>query len=722
MLAILVAEYSLSNIFKENENCWRVPRADRFALLVDAANYYSALRSSMLKAESAIFVVGWDVDSRIRLAGEADPDDSAPEQLKEFLCYLSERRPSLRVHVLMWDFSVLYALEREPMPALNLAWATPKNVEICLDDIVPLGASHHQKIVIIDGKVAFCGGLDLAACRWDTREHKADNPQRVDPNGKPYKPFHNMHSVVDGDAAKALTELVAERWENAACRKPKLEPSSGDPWPDGVEPDFVDHDVAISRTIAPLNQRSGVYEVEQMYLDLVSSATSMIYLENQFLTADSVAKAMYKALRDNPDLEIIMVSSRDPHGFLEAHSMATGRARFMSYLMGDENIRSRVRLVYPRVDDGTEQGQDVLVHAKVMVVDNAYLRIGSSNLNNRSMGTDGECDLVITADDDGDRAKIAEIRNDLIGEHLGLSADDVAAGIDEHGGLRHLIDARAEEPRTLGITDYETDVHEGLSKAFESVADPERPSDASQFIGDMMSARPAGTRISGKVIAGGAIVLAVLLISIWQYSPLADFTDPERLKSVLMGLRGDPWAYLIVPLAFVLGSAVVFPITAMIAATAIVFPPLSAFLIALGGSLLGAAVNYALGLALGRSVLRQVMGKRLNKISRALGKRGVLTIITLRIVPVAPFTLINLVAGASHIKFFEFVIGSLIGLLPGVATMTLVGNRLFELLQDPKPMDIMWLVLALCAWFGIGFVAQKVIMKIRQRFADQRSG
>ena len=69
----------------------------------------------------------------------------------------------------MWGFSILYALEREPLPALNLVWSTPKNVEVCLDDIVPLGASQHQKIVVIDGKVAYCGGLDLASQRWDTR-------------------------------------------------------------------------------------------------------------------------------------------------------------------------------------------------------------------------------------------------------------------------------------------------------------------------------------------------------------------------------------------------------------------------------------------------------------------------------------------------------------------------------------------------------------------------
>jgi len=80
----------LSNIFEVGENCWDTPKADRFGMMIDGANYYAALRESMLKAESAIFIVGWDIDSRIRLASEHDPDDDAPIKLRDFLCYLVE--------------------------------------------------------------------------------------------------------------------------------------------------------------------------------------------------------------------------------------------------------------------------------------------------------------------------------------------------------------------------------------------------------------------------------------------------------------------------------------------------------------------------------------------------------------------------------------------------------------------------------------------------------
>src|SRR3546814_8761954 len=91
---------------------------------------------------------------------------------------LLQRRPELKIHLLLWDYSMLYALEREPLPALKLDWTTPAQISVCLDDVLPIGACHHQKLVVIDDAVAFSGGLDLTIRRWDTTEHALDNPRR----------------------------------------------------------------------------------------------------------------------------------------------------------------------------------------------------------------------------------------------------------------------------------------------------------------------------------------------------------------------------------------------------------------------------------------------------------------------------------------------------------------------------------------------------------------
>jgi len=191
-------------VLSEGETCWRICRAGRAAVLVDGDAYFAAVRSAILQATRSVFIVGWDIDSRVRLTpGDDTAADGAPGRLGELLDHVARHRPDLRIHLLLWDYSILFALEREPLPALNLGWKTPPQVHVCLDDVLPLGASHHQKIVVVDDAVAFCGGIDLTIRRWDTPEHRPDHPRRVDPQGTPYAPFHDIQMVVDGDAAVA---------------------------------------------------------------------------------------------------------------------------------------------------------------------------------------------------------------------------------------------------------------------------------------------------------------------------------------------------------------------------------------------------------------------------------------------------------------------------------------------------------------------------------------
>ncbi|MDO9383568.1 MAG: phospholipase, partial [Hyphomicrobiaceae bacterium] len=132
----------------------------------DVASCFEAVRSSLLKAQRNITIVGWDIDSRTPLAGcSGQPIDDLPRDLGPFLKELARRKPQLRIRLLLWDFSTLYALEREGFPKVKLAW---DNVDLVLDNTLPTGSSQHQKLVIVDDNVAFCGGLDLTIRRWDT--------------------------------------------------------------------------------------------------------------------------------------------------------------------------------------------------------------------------------------------------------------------------------------------------------------------------------------------------------------------------------------------------------------------------------------------------------------------------------------------------------------------------------------------------------------------------
>jgi len=189
---------------RQGHNAWRIEKAGRASILIDAGAYFSAVRAALQQAQRNVFIVGWDLDSRTQLVGgDGAAYDGWPVNLRDFLTRLVRERPHLTVHLLAWDFAVLYALEREPFPALKLGWNTPSRVRFRLDNVLPVGASHHQKIVVIDDAVALSGGLDLTIRRWDTTRHRIDDPRRRDPAGKPYAPFHDVQMVVDGDAASA---------------------------------------------------------------------------------------------------------------------------------------------------------------------------------------------------------------------------------------------------------------------------------------------------------------------------------------------------------------------------------------------------------------------------------------------------------------------------------------------------------------------------------------
>ena len=232
-------------IFVPNTNVWRVEQAGRFSVLIDGAAYFGAVRQAALKAQQSIMIMGWDLDSRTRLVGESGkPDDRYPAELAAFLSALVDERPALNVYLLLWDYSLLYAAERETFPLISLQWKTPPRVHFSLDNQVPLGSSQHQKIVVVDDCVAFSGGLDLTSRRWDTPKHDVHNRWRVDPAGKPYRPFHDVQAMVDGDAARALSEIARERWCCVTAEQLPSVQSKDDPWPANVQPDFTDVSVA----------------------------------------------------------------------------------------------------------------------------------------------------------------------------------------------------------------------------------------------------------------------------------------------------------------------------------------------------------------------------------------------------------------------------------------------------------------------------------------------
>ncbi|MGH8194547.1 MAG: VTT domain-containing protein [Woeseiaceae bacterium] len=699
-------------MLEEGRTVWRIAHAARAALLVDAADYFGALRSAMARARESIVVLGWDIDSRTPLVGRSGrADDGAPETLLPYLEHLIAKTPGLTVHLLLWDYSLLYALDREPLPSLNLKWRTPERLKVALDNCLPVAACHHQKLVVIDGRLAFCGGLDLTIRRWDTSEHRVDHPRRVDTDNEPYPPFHDLQMIVDGRAAEDLFELARLRWQEATSEEIGVAEADGN-WPHGLEPDFEDVEVGIARTLPASDARAGVTEVRDLYLASIERAERWIYIENQYLTADCIADALVERLREKRGLEVVAVTPRMPRGWLEAQTMGSGRQRFREKV-AQADLTSRVRFLYPWV--GGDRDNAVMVHAKLMIVDDVLLRVGSANLNNRSMGVDSECDLVVAGETAGVRRRIRALLCRLLGEHLGADAGKLERELDRAGSLIAVTERMSQDDRglaPLAAHKYQSAV---LADVLNFVADPEQPLRPEEFIGDMFAAKTRRSDVGRLIKLGIAAAVLLGIALVWSYTPLAEWADPEVLMSALSGARDEWWIYPFVIVAYVLGSLVFFPLTVLIVVTGMMFGPFPGFLCAMAGGMAGSWAGYVVGDWTGAKSIRNMSGRTFRAVYRGLQNQSVASVLALRMVPIAPFTVVNMVMGAARVPARTYLAGTALGLLPGIFIVIMLGDRLREVWRDPHATNILLFSLVMVLWVGLAFALQRIVGRIRRK-------
>ena len=374
-------------------NCWCEERATRFHAIQDG-DYFRHVRQALLRARDTVFILGWDITGSIDLIPGA-PDDGAPRHLDALIAHIARRRRHLRVYILIWDYALLYTLERDPFSRWRFGWTMPRGVRFGFDDHHPVGASHHQKIVVIDDQLAFCGGMDLTGHRWDTPDHRPDNPARITPLGEPYAPYHEVQAMVDGPVAARLGALARDRWRAlGTTRLPPVRPTTEDLWPADVDPDFTDVDVAIARTVPGSGTQPAVRECEALYLDAIAQAKRTIYIENQYFTNMTLCDALVARLEEPDGPEVVLVLPKGGDGWLERHSIELFRDKAFRCLV-TADARQRLRLVFPMASRA--RNVPTFVHSKVMIVDDDLVRVGSANTNHRSMGVDTECDLAVDA-------------------------------------------------------------------------------------------------------------------------------------------------------------------------------------------------------------------------------------------------------------------------------------------------------------------------------------
>lgn len=715
------------SIIRPGENCWRRERAERVAWLINGAAYFAALKRALLAAHEQVFIVGWDFDSRILLE-RRDPMEGVPDRLRDLLIHIAERRPSLAIRILVWDYTIFYSTDREPLPSLTFAWKTPGNVELMFDDCLPFGASHHAKFVVIDDRIAFVGGIDLTQGRWDTSEHRPNDPHRVNHAGLPYRAHHDVMVVFDGDAAAAIGALARARWQAAAGRRftPPVGNDNEDRWPSGLTPDLTDMRIAIARTVAPMNGDDGADEVERLYLDSIVAAREQIFIENQYFTSASITEALARRLREERGPEVLMILPRRCDGWIEEMTMDVRRAEALRRLKAAD-LHHRMRVLAPGCVNGAKE--PCSIHAKLMIVDDRLVRIGSANLNNRSMGLDSELDIAIEAETGDARVPTAaaRLRNVLLAEHLRVAPDDVATMQATRGSLVETVDILCARGDSPGLEPLEPDHTIGAStRSIAALADPEQPLDLSQFelriVPDELQPDRRDSRPRHVLLAITGLVILVALAGLWRYTPLSELTSAEALGRWFQLARESALTPIYAVIGYVLLGLVGFPVTVLITATAIAFGPMFGFAYATIGALSSAAACFGVGIVGGRRMVRRLAGRRIKSINRLLRERGVVSVALLRVVPIVPFSVLNVALGASRIRFTDYLIGTLIGMTPGIAALAILGDRIEALLRNPSWSNGAIALGLLLGWIVLGFAVQRVVARWRTRKHDRTNG
>ncbi len=672
-------------LLEPGRNCATIARADRAAVLVDAADYFTAFAAAASEARSHIIVIGWDLNYYTRLHRGAEPDELGP-----FLQTLLANRSALELYLLTWDYSALYLRERGLWSRHSRGWRGSR-VHFRLDDAHPFGGSQHQKIVVIDDQIAFAGGLDLCLARWDTPAHDPADARRVDRTGAVYGAFHDVQMMVSGPIAAALGDIARERWRRATGQSLRARVGTAR-WPQGIPHDFSEAKVAVSRTQPVFADASEVREVQSLYVDAIEAARRSLYFEHQFLTSACVCRALCESLARQAGPEIVVVTPEHPTSWLEQSTMRTLRARVVSRLRRAD-IHGRFRIYAPFV-----LGVPLNVHSKVMIADDVLLRVGSSNLSNRSMGHDSECDLSIVAESSRERAVVRQVRARLLAEHLGARAEECAGGslfdvIDMHNGPGN----RRLQPLADG-----PDVLTGAPD--EPFYDSERPADAARAVDVIL--RGENAPVDRRPFMLGAAFLGVLLLIAlgWNLTGLRDWLEPATIARGVERLRTLPLAPLWLFLAFVLATLALVPVTLLLIQAGVLLGAKLGITIALLGVAASASIGFWLGRLSSRRLIIRFAGDRLRSLDRLFHKDAILSIMLVRVFPIAPFTVINLVAGASRCHFRAFILGSLLGMAPGILALVIFGRGLYALLLAPNWRDAIIALSVMLAVFLSGLL------------------
>jgi phosphatidylserine/phosphatidylglycerophosphate/cardiolipin synthase-like enzyme len=413
--------------------CWAAERAERAAMLIDSQRYFAVVGEAIKHARRSIWILGWTFDPRTLMdPGERGEGHDAIGDL----CKAAAAR-GVEVRVLPWNSAFPISASQRFYPQRAQGKFKGTGVHFVLDDRLPTGACHHQKLVVVDEGLGFCGGGDFAIDRWDTPEHPDKDPRRCLPEGRPHAPRHEVMMMVEGAPARVMADLCRDRWLRATGEAPPpLEPPYDDCWPASVQAEFGAVSVGVARTDPVLSAR----ETEALHLRAITAAQRCIYLENQYVTSPLIADALAARLAEPEGPEVVIVTTRHSPSWFDRATMDRTRDGFVDRLRAADRY-GRFAAYCPL----TPGGKTIIVHSKVSVVDDRLVRAGSANLNNRSAGFDTECDLAIETSDEAGRMAAIGFRDRLIA-HFVAAEPQLFAAMARELGVRGAIERLDDRP------------------------------------------------------------------------------------------------------------------------------------------------------------------------------------------------------------------------------------------------------------------------------------
>lgn len=214
---------------------------------------------------------------------------------------------------------------------------------------------------------------------------------------------------------------------------------------------------------------------------------------------------------------------------------------------------------------------------------------------------------------------------------------------------------------------------------------------------------PAALQIR-LLIAGLVLVALVGLAFAWSWSPLREWLDISLVVGKLEHY-GRAFGPLVAVIGFSAALVVAVPLTFLTLVTIVAFGPVKGFFISLAAATLGAAVTFLMGKVLGHEIVRRIGGPKVNLVSERLSKRGIVAVIAIRMVPVAPFAIVNMIAGASHLRLRDMLLGTAVGMTPGALVMMFFVDQIVEGLKRPgiatAAIGIVLILLVVAGFFAL---------------------